>query len=389
MECCAGGDLFKALEHLGNPTQNWCAAVAAQAFRGVAYLHEQFQQSHNDIKPENILLDHAPLNSSDVPRVMIGDFGCARSSGSASINTDPTVGGDPRYRAPETWKGAPFGVKSDVWSLGVTLFELLSGGQLIYIYQRNISGWSGFCAANEGKLYQKFIVPAQRGDPVKVKSIDGDAARSVLTGLLDVKPEKRFTMEQALKQQWFELANSTTTVSFGPKAAQLLRARAKCSKLRVGLLNLVGSMLQGESLKYYNEIWSQYDAGGVMTLSQFEDMFNGSGLGDGALYPSFSGPSAQDVFNMADGDGDGQISFDEFVAIMFNPDELDEAQRIEYLKAAFKILANDNDEITVEAMRGLFVDQNIEVLTELFQDIDADGSGVVDYDEFAAYIEGI
>merc|ERR1712232_37561 len=135
--------------------------------------------------------------------------------------------------------------------------------------------------------------------------------------------------------------------------------------------------------KYYNDIWSQYDQDGMMDLSQFEAMFNGTGLGDG---PSDSGepaPSVEDIFNMADGDADGFISFSEFVAIMFNPDELDEAQRIEYLKAAFKILANDDDEITLEAIKDLFVDQDVDVLTELFQDIDTDGSGVIDYDEFA------
>lgn len=389
MECCSGGDLFGALEGMmksyGPPSQNWCAAVGSQAFAGVSYLHQQFMQSHNDLKPENILLDHKPTSAIDVPRVMIGDFGMANFAGAV---TQQTGGGDPRYRAPEIWQGQPFGFRSDVWALGVTLYELLSGGLLIYVYQRNISGWGNFRTAMKEQLCKQFIGTITRypTPPVDLSPIQGDAPRDLLQGLLNVNKQDRFTVEQARNHPWFMLASSATPVSLGGEAGQRLQERAKGSKLRIGLLNLVATTLQGESLKYYTVIWNEYDEGGVMTLKKFEKMWKDNDLGG----KNFGGSvTAKDVFTLADADRSGYISFNQFVAIMFNPDELDDQERKEYLKASFKILAGDSDQITLQALESLFVGQSTDVLKELFADIDKDGSGVIDYQEFADYIEAI
>merc|ERR1719387_3069550 len=120
MECCSGGDLFGAIEHcfdsFGGITIEFIQGMMAQAMKGILYIHTEFRECHNDIKPENVLLDRKPSAITDIPRAMIADFGCVSGDGSGAT-------GDPRYNAPELWKGGVVSFASDVWALGVMLYE--------------------------------------------------------------------------------------------------------------------------------------------------------------------------------------------------------------------------------------------------------------------------
>lgn len=76
---------------------------------------------HRDVKPENVLL------GSD-GRVKIGDFGLAREAASASTTFGPDMfAGSPQYASPEAVRGDSLDARSDVYALGVVLFECLTG----------------------------------------------------------------------------------------------------------------------------------------------------------------------------------------------------------------------------------------------------------------------
>lgn len=94
-------------------------AVFAAIARAIAYLHAQ-GILHRDIKPANIR-----LGADGTPRLL--DFGIARDARTPQMTQSGHVTGTPQYLAPELLRGKPATPASDVWSLGVTLHELLTG----------------------------------------------------------------------------------------------------------------------------------------------------------------------------------------------------------------------------------------------------------------------
>jgi serine/threonine-protein kinase len=93
--------------------------IVAQAAAGLAIAHRA-GLVHRDIKPANILLSPDGL-------VKVTDFGIAYAAGSAPITAPELVMGTAQYMSPERVSGAPYGPASDLYSLGIVLYECLAG----------------------------------------------------------------------------------------------------------------------------------------------------------------------------------------------------------------------------------------------------------------------
>lgn len=93
--------------------------IVIQVAQGLAYAHE-YSIVHRDIKPSNIMLIRGG-------HVKITDFGIARMASSSIRTQVGMVLGSPKYMSPEQVLGKTLDHRSDIFSLGVTLYEMLTG----------------------------------------------------------------------------------------------------------------------------------------------------------------------------------------------------------------------------------------------------------------------
>lgn len=86
---------------------------------GLTYLHDTHKIIHRDIKPSNVLMTHRG-------DFKLCDFGVSRELTNSLAMADTFVGTS-TYMSPERIQGLAYGIKSDVWSMGIMLYELVSG----------------------------------------------------------------------------------------------------------------------------------------------------------------------------------------------------------------------------------------------------------------------
>lgn len=119
MEYVDGDDLSHVLRRLGPPSKEKAVEIARQLCAGLAAAHES-GVLHRDLKPANVMLDGRG-------KVRITDFGLAGLA--EELEANPEKAGTPAYMAPEQLESGQVSVRSDVYSLGLLLYELFTGKQ--------------------------------------------------------------------------------------------------------------------------------------------------------------------------------------------------------------------------------------------------------------------
>jgi len=119
MEYVDGEDLASLLRRIGRLPKNKAIQAARQLCAGLATAHDQ-GVLHRDLKPANVMIDGRG-------QVKITDFGLAGLDD--SIEGAEARAGTPAYMAPEQWAGKEVTVKSDLFALGLVLYELFTGEQ--------------------------------------------------------------------------------------------------------------------------------------------------------------------------------------------------------------------------------------------------------------------
>ena len=122
-ELLHGRSLAQALREEGPLGPQRAATIAMQIADGLSEAHEQ-GVIHRDLKPDNVFLEEV-AGHRDFAKVL--DFGIAKTELGPSVSTTGAVVGTPAYMSPEQASGEPLDGRSDLYSLGCLLFEMLSG----------------------------------------------------------------------------------------------------------------------------------------------------------------------------------------------------------------------------------------------------------------------
>ncbi|XP_020685598.1 serine/threonine-protein kinase AtPK2/AtPK19 isoform X1 [Dendrobium catenatum] len=179
-----GGHLFFQLYHHGLFREDLARIYAAEIVSAVSHLHANGIM-HRDLKPENILLDADG-------HVMLTDFGLAKEFDENTRSN--SMCGTVEYMAPEIILGKGHDKAADWWSVGILLFEMLTGKP-------------PFVGGNRNKIQQKIVK-----DKIKLPSYLSSEAHSILKGLLQKEANKRLGggadgSNEIKKHVWFKSIN--------------------------------------------------------------------------------------------------------------------------------------------------------------------------------------
>ena len=117
MEYIQGEDLRSLLRRIGRLPEDKAVEIAAQLASGLAAAHDK-GVLYRDLKPANIMIDERG-------QARITDFGLAAAAG--TVESRDIRSGTPAYMAPEQWAGEEVTERSDIYSLGLVLYELFTG----------------------------------------------------------------------------------------------------------------------------------------------------------------------------------------------------------------------------------------------------------------------
>ncbi|MDX6652122.1 MAG: eukaryotic-like serine/threonine-protein kinase [Solirubrobacterales bacterium] len=118
-ECIDGETLKRRINRLGQLPADEAAAYAIEIGRALQAAHER-KIVHRDVKPQNVLIDRDG-------RAKLTDFGIARTLGRAGLTVTGRILGTTDYVSPEQAMGEDVDERSDIYSLGVVLYEMLIG----------------------------------------------------------------------------------------------------------------------------------------------------------------------------------------------------------------------------------------------------------------------
>ncbi|KAI9664159.1 MAG: MAPK-activated protein kinase Srk1 [Trizodia sp. TS-e1964] len=219
LELCPGGELFHQIVRLTFFSEELSRHVIVQVAKALRYLHEEKGVVHRDIKPENLLFYPVPFIPSRNPqprsaededkadegefvrgvggggigRIKIADFGLSKVVWDSQTMTPcGTVG----YTAPEIVKDERYSKSVDMWALGCVLYTLLCGFPPFYDESIQV------LTEKVAKGQYTFLSPWW--DDIS------KSAQDLVSHLLTVDPETRYTIDEFLQHPWIRESSDVT-----------------------------------------------------------------------------------------------------------------------------------------------------------------------------------
>lgn len=182
LELVEGGDLFDAIAAAGKFSELEAKRMTSDLASALTYLHS-LNIVHRDVKPENLFVVNLP---DGMRSLKLGDFGLAEETHEPLY----TVCGTPTYVAPEILLETGYGLKVDVWAMGVILFILLCG------YPPFVS------PTNDQEELFEIILSGQFEFASPYWDDASRPAKDLIALMLQTDPELRYSAAEVLQHPW-------------------------------------------------------------------------------------------------------------------------------------------------------------------------------------------
>jgi serine/threonine-protein kinase len=211
MEYCGGGSLAEHLVREGPLRPERAAVVGSSVCEALAYAHRS-GVIHRDIKPANVLVGEGG-------GLKVADFGIAKAAFTdGDVTTTGSLLGTVTYLSPEQLRGEEPDQRSDIYSLGVTLYELLAGR-----------------APFEEETQMAIAMKHLREEPPPLRSVKGGIPRgleSVVSKAMAKDPDDRFQSAQDMRTALESQSAATATAVLRRPARSAERTTATAQRTR-------------------------------------------------------------------------------------------------------------------------------------------------------------
>jgi len=214
MELMTGGDLFDRIGKKKSYNEKNARDLSYRMLEAVAICHRK-NVAHCDMKPKNLLL----LGDDDTS-IKLADFGFATRVYAPNSLTKQC--GTPFFVAPEILLRNPYDEQSDMWSVGVIIYLLLSGTL-------------PFIGRSQRELFKAIVKGEYEMEEENWQGVSEDGV-NLVKALLETDPANRLTAKQALNSDWFKQNDNQLEMINLMNASTRLRTFNARMKLRTAMI---------------------------------------------------------------------------------------------------------------------------------------------------------
>lgn len=257
MELCTGGELFDRIIQQGHVEEKPAARYMRSVLQAVKHCHDH-NIVHRDLKPENFLMTTKDENA----ELKVIDFGLSRFLQQGEIMHARV--GTPYYIAPEVLE-KHYDHRCDLWSCGVILYILLCG-------------YPPFWGDRDSEIFRKVRRGLYSFKGAEWATVS-DTAKDLISKLLMMDPRERLTAAQALEHPWILAQGSRDASLLSPPHIASLRRFTSYRKIKQLSLNIVSRMVTDAEASDLREAFERLDKdnAGIISMPALQHAMNVNG----------------------------------------------------------------------------------------------------------------